>query len=118
MCFSEPVSFVTGGLLIAGGAFTAWKALKINKRYLPVALMPVLAGTQQIMEGHVWMGLNENAASMVWWGAMGFILFSWLMWPLWIPMAIYVLEPPQSARNKPLLAFALAGLLFGLLLYV
>lgn len=80
--------------------------------------MPVLAGTQQIMEGHVWMGLNENAPSMVWWAAMWFILFSWLMWPLWIPMGIYVLEPPDSRRKKPLLAFALAGLIFGLVLYV
>jgi len=118
MCFSEPVSFAAGGLLITGGAFASWKAFKINTRYLPIALMPVLAGLQQIMEGHVWMGLNEASSSMVWWAAMGFIFFSWLMWPLWIPMGIYVLEPPGSRRKKPLLAFALAGLIFGLVLFV
>ena len=118
MCFSEPVSFAAGGLLIAGGIFASWKAFKINKRYLPIALMPVLAGLQQIMEGHVWMGLNEANSSMVWWAAMGFIFFSWLMWPLWIPMGVYVLEPPGSRRKKPLLAFALAGLIFGLILFV
>jgi len=81
-------------------------------------MMPVLAGLQQFMEGHVWMGLDLADSSMVWWGAMGFILFSWLMWPTWIPFSMYVLEPPDSRRKKTLLVFALAGLVFGLLLYI
>lgn len=118
MCFSESVSFAASAGLIGGGAFASWKANKINKRYLPVSIMPVLAGLQQLMEGHVWMGLNEADPFMVWWAAMGFIFFSWLMWPVWIPMSIYVLEPPNSRRKKPLLYFAVAGVVFGLLLYV
>jgi len=118
MCLSEPVSFAAGGALIAGGAYAAWKAYKINMRYFPVALMPILAGIQQFMEGHVWMGLNDSVPSMVWWAAMGFIFFSWLMWPTWVPFAIYFLEPPRSKHKKPLLMFALAGLTFGLILYV
>lgn len=118
MCFSEPVSFAAGGLLIAGGAFAGWKALNVNKRYLPIALMPVMAGVQQLMEGHVWMGLGQADAFMVWWGAMGFIFFSWLIWPIWIPFAIYVLEPPGSNRKAPILYLALAGVVLGVLLYV
>lgn len=118
MCLSEPVSFAVGGALIAGGAYAAWKAYKINMRYFPVAMMPILAGVQQVFEGHVWMGLNDSVPSMVWWGAMGFIFFSWLMWPTWIPFAIWFLEPPGSKRKRPLLLFALAGLTFGLILYV
>lgn len=118
MCFSEPVSFVAGGALIAGGAYAAWKAYKINIRYFPVAMMPVLAGIQQMMEGHVWMGLNDADPNMVWWGAMGFILFSWLMWPTWIPFSIYFLEPPGSKRKRTLLMFTVAGLLLGLTLYI
>jgi hypothetical protein len=118
MCFSEPVSFAAGSLLIAGGVFASWKALKINKRYLPIALMPVMAGVQQMMEGHVWMGLNESDSFMVWWGAMGFILFSWLIWPIWIPFGVYALEPPYSKRKLPLFFFAVTGLALGLTLYV
>lgn len=56
MCFSEPVSFAAAGVLITGGAFAAWKALRINKSYLPVSQLPTLAGLQQLMEAHVWMG--------------------------------------------------------------
>lgn len=118
MCFSTTVSFTAGAVLITGGIFAAWKAGKINKRYLPVAMMPIMAGLQQIFEGHVWMGLTNSDSFMVWWGAMGFILFSWLMWPTWIPFSIYFLEPPGSRRKKPLMGFALAGLLFGLILYI
>jgi len=103
MCMSESVSFVAGGMLLAGGAYAAWKAYKINIRYFPVALMPVLAGIQQMM---------------VWWGAMGFIFFSWLMWPTWIPFSIYFLEPKGSKRKRTLLMFAFAGLALGLTLYI
>ncbi len=118
MCFSEPVSFAVGGLLIAGGVLAIWKSYKINMRYFPVALMPVMAGIQQFSEGFVWMGMSNGDPSMVWWGAMGFILFSWLMWPTWIPFSMYFLEPPNSKRKKSLLLFALAGLIFGLILYI
>ena len=81
MCFSEPVSFAAGGVLMVGGAFAGWKAFKINKRYFPVSQMPTLAGLQQLTEGHVWMGVNGSDPSMTWWAAMGFIFFSWLIWP-------------------------------------
>ena len=118
MCLSESVSFATGGMLIVGGAFASWKAWKINKRYLPIALMPVMAGVQQYMEGHVWMGLNDSDPFMVWWGAMGFIFFSWFMWPVWIPFGVYALEPPESRRKKVLMLFALAGAVLGLVLYI
>tara|TARA_R110000868_G_scaffold252416_7_gene509066 strand:+ start:164 stop:850 length:687 start_codon:yes stop_codon:yes gene_type:complete len=118
MCWSEPVSFVVGGTLIAGGVFAGWKAIRINKRYFPVSQMPTLAGLQQLLEGHVWMGVNTVDPSMIWWASMGYIFFSWLMWPVWIPFSIYFLEPPASRRKLPLLGFVMAGLAFGLILYV
>ena len=118
MCFSESVSFSMGGVLIVGGAFAGWKAFKIHKRYLPVSQLPTFAGLQQVMEGHVWMGVNNSDPSMIWWSAMAFIFFSWLIWPVGIPFSIYFLEPPASRRKLPLLAFAFAGLVFGLVLFV
>lgn len=118
MCFSQTASFAAATVLVSGGTFAVWKAHVVNLRYVPLAMMPVLAGLQQFMEGHVWMGLDGADPDMVWWGAMGFILFSWLMWPTWIPFSMYVLEPPYSERKRPLFFFAVAGLAFGLLLYV
>jgi hypothetical protein len=105
-------------VLIVGGAFASWKAWKINKRYLPIALMPVMAGAQQITEAYVWMGLNNSDPFMVWWSAMGFFFFSWFMWPVWIPFGVYALEPPESRRKKVFLLLALAGAALGLVLYI
>jgi len=44
--------------------------------------------------------------------------FTWFMWPFWIPLASYVLEPPGSRRKRWMAAMAVAGLAFGLALFV
>jgi hypothetical protein len=118
MCFCEPVSFAASGVLVVGDAFAGWKSFKINQRYFPVSQMPTLAGLQQFTEGHVWMGVNNSDYSMTWWAAMGFIFFSWLIWPVWVPFSIYFLEPAANWRKLPLLGFASAGVVFGLMLFV
>ena len=118
MCLSQSVSFTAGAFLVVGGGFALTKAWQINKRYLPVALMPLFAGLQQFMEGGVWWGVNTGDPSTTLWGAMGFIFFTWFMWPFWIPVASYVLEPSGSSRKPWMLAMSVAGLAFGLALYV
>ncbi|WP_206455824.1 DUF6629 family protein [Aurantimonas marina] len=118
MCLSAPVSFAASVFLVGGGAFASWKAVQINTRYLPVALMPLFAGFQQFMEGNVWWGVNTGDSFTVLWGAMGFIFFTWFMWPIWIPFSVYVLEPPESPRKRLFLAFTVIGVAFGLALYI
>jgi hypothetical protein len=80
--------------------------------------MPLFAGLQQFMEGNVWLGINASDPFTVLWRAMGFIFFTWFMWPIWIPLAIYVLEPDDSPRMRFFLVLTLIGVLFGFLLYV
>ena len=118
MCLSETVSFAASGFLLAGGGYATHKAWKTNKKYLPVALMPIFAGLQQCSEGVVWTGMSSGDPLTVLVSALGFIFFTWFMWPFWIPLAVYVLEPPESRRKHLFLAFALIGLVFGLILYV
>lgn len=117
MCMSAEVSFVAGVFLVAGGVAITGIAIKRNRRYLPLALMPLFAGLQQFMEGGVWMGMTVANPTAVQWGAMGFMFFTWFMWPVWIPFSVYVLEPNESRRKPLFLALALVGLAFGLLLY-
>ena len=50
--------------------------------------------------------------------SLGFIFFSWFMWPTWIPFSVYALEPPNSRRKNLLLLFALAGAALGITLFV
>ena len=118
MCLSQTVSFTASVFLVGGGAFAVAKAWQINKRYLPVALMPLFAGLQQFMEGNVWWGVNTGDPGTTLLGALGFIFFTWFMWPFWIPLSSYVLKPSGSRRRPYMLAMTLAGLAFGLALYV
>ncbi len=118
MCMSAPVSFAASVFLVGGGTMISIAAWQKNLRYLPIALMPLFAGLQQFMEGNVWLGMNANDSFTVLWGALGFIFFTWFMWPIWIPFSIYVLEPDESRRKPLLLILTAIGLLFGLLLYV
>ena len=118
MCFSESVSFAAGGLLLAGGGYASRRAWTTNKKYLPVALMPIFAGLQQFTEGFVWSGMTAGDPLTLLWSALGFIFFTWFMWPFWIPLAVYVLEPAESRRKHLFWVSSLVGLGFGLTLYV
>ena len=117
MCLSQTVSFIGSGTLLAGGAYAARKALKINPLYLPAALMPILAGIQQGFEGHVWMGLNRGDLSMVSWAALSFIFFSLLAWPILVPLLAWRLEP-DAKKKRIMLIFAFAGAILGLTMFL
>jgi len=118
MCFSETVSLAAGVVLLGGGGYALTKARQINNKYIPVAMMPVFAGLQQISEGLVWSGMTDGNAQLVQVSALVYIFFTWFMWPFWIPLAIYVLEPKESRRKHLFSGFALIGLVFGLILIV
>lgn len=118
MCLSAPVSFAASALLAGGGVLISAEAWRRNRRYLPLALMPLFAGVQQFMEGNVWLGMTGSDPFQVLWGAMGFIFFTWFIWPIWVPFAVHVLEPEDSPRKRLFLLFAMIGLAFGLLLYI
>lgn len=118
MCLSQTVSFAASVFLVGGGVFATYKATQINKRYIPAALMPLFAGLQQFMEGNVWLGVNTGDPSTVLWGALGFIFFTWFMWPVWIPFTVYVLEPDDSKRKRLFGIFTLIGLALGVALFV
>lgn len=117
MCLSQTVSFIGGGALLAGGTYSAGKALQINPRYLPASLMPILAGVQQFFEGHVWMGLNREDLSMISWAALSFIFFSWLAWPILVPLLTGILEP-DIRKKRIMYGFAAAGLVLGTVMFL
>ncbi len=118
MCFSESVSLGAGAVLLVGGAYAVHKAWRTNKRYVPVSLMPVFAGLQQLSEGLVWAGMGNGDPQLVQTSALVYIFFTWFMWPFWIPLSVFALEPRESRRKFLFLGFALVGFGFGMILYV
>lgn len=63
------------------------------------------------------MGLNRADASMVSWAALGFIFFSWLAWPILVPLLAWRLEP-DAKKKRIMLAFAFVGAVLGLTMFV
>ncbi len=115
MCFSASASFTAGTVLLAVGAVTLKKAE--NRAELAYAAIPLLFGIQQLIEGVIWLTFRFDAPLLN--PAMTFVysLFSHVLWPLYVPCALLLLEP-LSSRRKFLLAFVAAGATAGLYLLV
>ena len=102
MCFSAPASFVAGGVLSVTGAVTVKKAKKRNE--LPFASIPLIFGIQQLTEGLVWVSFSMPAVNLI--AAYIFIFISHVFWPIYVPVAIFLLE--ENKRRRKTLAFFFA----------
>jgi hypothetical protein len=114
MCFSASASFISGAALSVAGIATLRMATR--RAEVPFAMIPLLFGIQQISEGMIWMSfqsdtlfLSNAALTMI------FSLFSHVLWPVFIPFAIGLLE--TVAWRRKVLAFCqIVGLIVGVYL--
>lgn len=113
MCFSATASFTAGAGLLIVGAVTARRARR--RAELPFALIPVLFGLQQLIEGALWLTLPDKAPSLNAMLTFVYSLFSHVLWPVYVPIAILLLEP-IAWRRRVLVAIAVAGGAVGLYL--
>jgi hypothetical protein len=104
MCFSATASFAAAAGLGAMGVVTLREA-KTRSR-MPLAAMPLLFGIQQAAEGIVWISAGtpwlQTAAASV------FVMFSHVLWPFYVPLAVGAIEPP-GRRRSVLKGFLLCG---------
>jgi hypothetical protein len=115
MCFSASASFAAGGALLIVGALTLRKAQQ--KRELPYAAIPLLFGMQQLVEGVIWLTFRFDSPVLNPAMTLLYSLFSHVLWPIYVPFAVLLLEPVPW-RRKMLAAFLAAGLGTGLYLLV
>ena len=115
MCFSASVSFVAGTSLLVVGAVTVRKAR--HKAELPFAAIPLLFGVQQLIEGMIWLTFRFDAPLLNPALTFAYSLFSHVLWPLYMPFAVLLLEPVRW-RRKALAAFLVAGAAAGIYLLV
>lgn len=106
MCFSASASFLVGTSLLAVGAATLNQTARRSE--LPFAAIPLLLGVQQIAEGGIWLGLRFELSVPTQFLTQFYSLFSHVLWPIYVPMAILLLEP-EPARRRTNLAFIWAG---------
>ena len=101
MCFSATASFTLGSILLIGGTYAMVRAVKETPDFVAIAAYPIAFGIQQIFEGGVWVNLLNGSVKVTQIPAFGFLFFSHLFWPLWVPLSIWWLE--KRSFNKRLL---------------
>lgn len=103
-------------MLIPLGAVTLVRGLRTDRRYAALFALPLLFGLQQLFEGLVWTagGLDDQVSVVRY--SLAYMFFSWLAWPVWVPVSVFLIE---GSRRKPLfLVMAVLGGMLGGLQYV
>ncbi len=119
MCFSATASFSAGALLLGLGALTMRAALATHqRRELPFAAIPLLFAIQQLIEGVIWLTFRVDAPLLNSVMTHVYSFFSHVLWPVYVPVAVLLLEP-TGWRRRALFAFVAAGVAVGAyLLYI
>jgi hypothetical protein len=117
MCLSAPASFGLGAALLPAGAYCVRAAVRKDRRYLPLALAPLLFGVQQGCEGLVWMARDRDDVKLARAAALGFLFFALSFWPFWLPLSAWCLEKRPGMRPG-LAVVTLLGLAWSGVLYV
>lgn len=106
MCFSATASFTAGTLLLGAGVLTVKSAR--GPRELPLAAIPLLFSIQQLVEGVVWLTFRYEAPLLNAAMTYAYAFFSHVLWPVYVPVAVLLVEPP-GWRRTTLGAFSAAG---------
>lgn len=115
MCFSAEVSNVSAAILLPAGALSLRRAVSVSADYVPIAALPVLFGLQQLAEGLVWTAGQRGWGGWIETYSLAYMFFSWLAWPVWVPLSTYFLEPCR--RRHLYLFFAILGGMVGAMQY-
>ncbi len=113
MCFSATASFTAGAALSVVGGLTVHKSR--GKIELPVALVPLLFGIQQLTEGVLWISLSHDLPTLTTVATYVYSMFSHVLWPIFVPFAILLVETSRW-RKQALGVFQALGLAVGLYL--
>lgn len=98
MCFSTEASFTAALVLGAAGGVTIKNSSSTS--YFFLAAIPMLFALQQLSEGFVWLHFTEKLGSgnLFFNAEKAFLMFAFLIWPIWIPLALAAVEPHPYRR--------------------
>ena len=113
MCFSATASFVAGTALSGLGVAT----LRATRRRSETAFaaIPLIFGLQQMVEGALWLSFRFDAPQLNLAMTYLFSMFSHVLWPIFVPLAIGLLETVPW-RRAVIRGFQAVGIGVGLYL--
>jgi hypothetical protein len=113
MCFSATASFSAGAVLLGAGVMTV--RLARTPRELPFAAIPLLFAMQQLAEGVLWLSFGWDTPRLTAATTQFYSFFSHVLWPVYVPMAACLIEPP-GGRHRMLRTLAIIGMLVAVFL--
>ncbi|MEI9909068.1 MAG: DUF6629 family protein [Bacteroidota bacterium] len=111
MCFSASASFGASAVLGVMGVVAITKARTIPQRLF--ASIPLLFSVQQLVEGMLWLSLKDPG--LVAWQPFftyTFLVFATMVWPVWIPLTIRLLEKDAKRKKKMNILLSVGSLVF------
>jgi hypothetical protein len=119
MCFSANASFGSGLVLSAIGVASLAKVKHPSQ--IMFASIPLVFAVQQFSEGFLWLTLPySDQAYLQQVITHIFLIFAQVLWPLWVPIAIILVEKEKTRKpfQKVLVGIGiLVALYFGLCLF-
>ncbi len=97
MCFSAEASFAASAVLgVIGVTGLARGPLPAER---PLAAIPLMFSAQQFAEGLVWSGLATGDHVLVSVFGSAYVFFAFFLWPIYVPLASLLIEPPGWRRR-------------------
>jgi MFS family permease len=99
MCFSAQADLV-GGAVLAGIGLDAVRHVRRRHDHLALATLPFLLAAHQLDETLVWWGLQGHINAEI--GRVAtwiYLLFAFFVLPIYVPLAVFALEPPGRRRS-------------------
>ena len=98
MCFSAGASFGAGVILTAIGVASVRKVE--SRSEIPFAGIPLIFAVQQFTEGFLWLALsNPVYAALKGVTTYTFLFFAQVVWPLWVPLSIMLIEKKTERKR-------------------
>jgi hypothetical protein len=98
MCSSAGASFGASAVIMIIGAASIRKVKKPSQILL--AAIPFVFGVQQVLEGFLWLAFqNPSYAFLEKSMTNTFQFFAQVLWPLWLPLSIMIMQPPGRLKN-------------------
>ncbi len=115
MCFS-PQADLVGGVVIGAIGIDVLRHVEGRRRYLPLAALPLVFAAHQLDEAVVWWSLQGHVGPTI--GSVAtwiYLLIAFVVLPVYVPVAILLIEPPGPRRRMIGVFVALGAVVSGLL---
>jgi hypothetical protein len=105
MCFSAEASFAASGVLTAS-SIAIWRIPK-EKASVPLSTFPAIFAAHQFVEGILWLNHDGVLPDAYKTGAVyAYVLIAYVLWPVFVPFAVYLTETERRRRLVMLLCQA------------